>query len=70
MMERVYVRGLPLYEILLRCLKAWVVDEKEFCFFSIFSLIPVFYSIEADLWIKPKGLSTGVGLPQGMDDEA
>ena len=43
---------------------------QKLWFFSIFSLIPVFYSIEADLWINPKGLSTGVGFPQGMADEA
>ena len=70
MIERVDVRELPIYEILLRCLKALVVDYKDFWFSSIFSLIPVFCSIKADLWIKLKGFIHGRRLPQGLADEA
>ena len=51
MIERIDVRELPLYEVLLRC----GVDNKDFCFFYFFSIITVLYSIEVDHWLKPKG---------------
>ena len=70
MIECIDVREIPLYKVLLRCVKDWVVDDKFFLFLSFFSLITIFYSIKAYSWLNPKGLSPGEGSPKVLADEA
>ena len=48
---------------------AWLVlgfnrGDKDFCLFSFFSLIAVFYFIEADRWLKPQVFIPGRRLAQ------
>ena len=39
-----------------------VVNDKDFCFLSFFSIIIIFYRIEAGSWFKPNSLSPGGGF--------
>ena len=46
------------------------MNEKDLCFFSLLSLIIVFYFIEVDSWLKHMGFIPGGGLPLGLAVEA
>ena len=70
MIKHISVKKFPLYEVFLRLRKAWVVDDKDFWFFLFFSLIIVFYIIDEGHWLKPKSLSLGRYLPEGLAAEA
>ena len=39
---------------------------KDFCFFSLLSLITVFYFIEEDIWINPNGFIPRQRLAVGL----
>ena len=43
-----------------------VVSDKYFCCFSFLSIFIVFYLIEAEIWLKTKGLSPGGGFLLGL----
>ena len=62
--KHIYIGELPLHEVLIRILKAWVVNDKDLCFFSFFILIDLLYSIELDFWINPKGFISRRRLAQ------
>ena len=55
MIKHTDIRKLPLDDFLLRCRKAWSINDKNFCFLYFFSLISIFYIIGADIWINSKG---------------
>ena len=46
------------------------MSDKDLCNLSLFSLIIVFYSIEADSWINTKVLSPGGGFTKDLAVEA
>ena len=46
------------------------MDDKDFCLLSFFSIITIFYCIEADCCLETQVLSPGVGLSKGLADEA
>ena len=55
MIECIDLGELHFNKFLLSFRKAWVVYDKDLCFFSFLGLITIFYSIEADTWLDPKG---------------
>ena len=65
-MKCIDIRELHLHDVLIRSRKAWVVNNKDFCFFSFFSIITILYRIESDLWLNTKGLIPGRRLARRL----
>ena len=67
--DRTYwCKGLTLNTVFLRYCEVWVMNDKDFWFFSFFGIITIFHSIEANRWLKPQCLSPGGGLPEGLHE--
>ena len=57
--KRINIWEIPFNAVFLRCCKAWVVYDKYFWWLSFLGVITVFYFIETDTYIKPKGFIYG-----------
>ena len=65
-MKCIDIRELHIHDVFIRSRKAWVVNNKDFCFFSFFSIITILYRIESDLWLNTKGLIPGRRLARRL----
>ena len=59
MIKTIYALEFPLYKVIIIFRKDWVVIEKDFMFFSLFSIITIFYFLEVYCWINIKCFISG-----------
>ena len=59
MIKRINIREIPFNKVFLGCREDLIIDDKDLLFFSFLGIITIFYLIEEDSCLNPKGFFLG-----------